>query len=173
MWKCHFFCQPPKHYLGAAWYQRDIKIPTCWKGKHFTLFLERTHWKSTVWIDDKEFPANDSLVAPHITDLGMLSPGKHRLTICVDNRLQLPAQGHLIDSHSISDSLGAAWNGIVGKIELRATNPVWIEGVQVFPNVETKSITVKGKIRNVTGTSPGKLSMSVSYTWGETTSPSE
>jgi len=148
-----FLSQPPKHYLGAAWYQRDIEIPADWQGRHFTLFLERAHWQSTVWVDDKEFPANNSLVAPHITDLGVLTPGKHRLTICVDNRLQLPTRGHLVDSHSISDSLGAAWNGIVGKIELRSTTPVWIEDVQVFPNVEKKSVLVKFKIGNATGKS--------------------
>jgi hypothetical protein len=162
-----FLSQPPKHYLGAAWYQRDIEIPTDWKDRHFTLFLERAHWKSTVWVDNQEFPANNSLVAPHITDLGVLTPGKHRLTICVDNRLQLPAAGHLIDSHSISDSLGAAWNGIVGKIELRATSPVWIENVQVFPNVGLKSLIAKGVIKNITGKSGHtKLRLWVSYTWG-------
>ena len=36
-----FLAQPPKHYLGAAWYQHDIEIPANWSGKHFTLFLER------------------------------------------------------------------------------------------------------------------------------------
>jgi hypothetical protein len=146
-----FLSQPPKHYLGAAWYQRDIDIPAGWQGRHFTLFLERAHWQSTVWVDDKEFPANNSLVAPHITDLGELAPGKHRLTIRVDNRLQLPARGHLVDSHSISDSLGAAWNGIVGKIELRATSSVWIEDVQVFPDETNKSALVKIRIGNATG----------------------
>jgi hypothetical protein len=146
-----FLSQPPKHYLGAAWYQRDVDIPTNWQGRHFTLYLERAHWQSTVWVDDKEFPANASLVAPHITDLGVLTPGKHRLSIRVDNRLQLPAAGHLVDSHSISDSLGAAWNGIVGKIELRATSPVWIDDLQVFPHLETKSLTVNGTIGNATG----------------------
>jgi hypothetical protein len=157
-----FLSQPPKHYLGAAWYQRDFEIPKSENGKLFTLFLERAHWKSTVWIDDKEFPANDSLVAPHITDLGMLSPGKHRLTIRVDNRLQLPAAGHLVDSHSISDSLGAAWNGIVGKIELRATSPVWIEDVQVFPDLTNKSALVKIKIGNQSG-SDGKGNLRILY----------
>jgi hypothetical protein len=162
-----FLSQPPKHYLGAAWYQRDVDIPTNWQGRHFTLFLERAHWQSTVWVDDKEFPANASLVAPHVTDLGVLTPGKHRLTIRVDNRLQLPAAGHLVDSHSLSDSLGAAWNGIVGKIELQSAPPVWIEDVQVFPHLETKSITVKGKISNITGTSgQDKLVLFVGYPWG-------
>jgi beta-galactosidase len=157
-----FLSQPPKHYLGAAWYQRDFEIPAGWQGRHFTLFLERAHWQSTVWVDDQPYPANDSLVAPHITDLGVLAPGKHRLTIRVDNRLQLPAQGHLIDSHSVSDGLGATWNGIVGKIELRATSPVWIEDVQVFPNVEKKSALVKIKIGNASG-SDGKGDLRILY----------
>src|SRR5476651_1340884 len=26
-----FLSQPPKHYLGVAWYQRDIEIPDSWK----------------------------------------------------------------------------------------------------------------------------------------------
>ena len=151
--KVPFLSQPPKHYLGAAWYQRDLEIPTNWQGRHFTLFLERAHWQSKVWVDDQDFPANDSLGAPHVTDLGALPPGTHRLTIRVDNRLQLPAAGHLVDSHSLSDALGAAWNGIVGKIELRATTPVWIEDLQVFPHVGTKSITVTGKFGNATGKS--------------------
>ncbi len=55
------------------------------------------------------------------------------------------------DSHSVSDSLDDAWNGIVGKIELRSTPLVWIENVQVFPHLETQSITVRGTLRNNTG----------------------
>jgi hypothetical protein len=155
-----FLSQPPKHYLGAAWYQRDFDVPTNWSGKHFTLFLERAHWQSKVWIDDQEFPANDSLVAPHITDLGVLTPGKHRLSVRVDNRLQLPAAGHLVDSHSISDGLGAAWNGIVGKIELRATPPVWIDDVQVFTLGTQGVVHVIVHIGNITGkTGNGFLSV--------------
>ncbi len=145
-----FLSQPPKHYLGAAWYQRNINIPAKWSGRHFTLYLERAHWQSTVWVDDHPYPANNSLVAPHITDLGQLTPGKHRLTIRVDNRTQLPSVGHLIDSHSISDALGAAWNGIVGQIELRSTPPVWIEDVQAFPNVSNQTIRVVIHIGNTT-----------------------
>src|ERR1051325_3681240 len=25
--KVPFICQPPRHYVGAAWYQRDVEIP--------------------------------------------------------------------------------------------------------------------------------------------------
>jgi hypothetical protein len=37
--KVPFLCQPPRHYLGAAWYQRDLDIPTHWAGRHLGLFL--------------------------------------------------------------------------------------------------------------------------------------
>jgi hypothetical protein len=146
-----FLSQPPKHYLGVAWYQRGLEIPAGWQGRHCKLFLERAHWQTTVWVDDRAYPPNDSLVAPHITDLGQLAPGKHRLSIRVDNRTQLPAQGHLVDGHSVSDALGATWNGIVGRIELTATSPVWIEEAQVFPNIANQSALIKVRIGNATG----------------------
>ena len=146
-----FLSQPARHYLGAAWYQRDLDIPAAAAGRHFTLFLERAHWQTTVWIDDHAYQPNDSLVAPHITDLGLLAPGKHRLTIRIDNRTQLPATSHLVDGHSVSDALGATWNGIVGRIELQATSPVWIEDAQVFSSVTKKSALVRVKIGNATG----------------------
>jgi beta-galactosidase len=151
MWKCRFFPSRRSIISARRGISATLRFPPNWQRQTFHAFLERAHWQSTVWVDDKEFPANDSLVAPHITDLGVLTPGKHRLTIRVDNRLQLPARGHLVDSHSISDGLGAAWNGIVGKIELRATTPVWIDDVQVFPNVGKKSALVKVRIGNATG----------------------
>jgi len=173
-----FLSQPPKHYLGAAWYQRDIEIPKDWSSKRVVLFLERVHWKSTVWLDDEEVGSDISLSTPHVFEIGVvgrarhsvraedpsagggahgvtrptaLAPGKHRLTIRVDNRLQLPAAGHLVDSHSISDALDAAWNGIVGKIELHATPPVWIEDVQIYPKPDLKTATVRVQIGNETG----------------------
>lgn len=146
-----FLAQPPKHYLGAAWYQREIEIPANARGQRFQLFLERAHWKTTVWLDQHEFPSDDALAAPHMTDLGSPAPGKHRLTIRVDNRMQLPAIGHMMDAHSVSDALGAAWNGIVGKIELRSTAPVWADGVQIFPNATDKSIRVRMTLHNISG----------------------
>jgi beta-galactosidase len=146
--KVPFLCQPPRHYLGAAWYQRDIEIPQDWRNRRITLFLERPHWKTTVWLDSKEIGSDLSLCVPHEFDFGLAPPGRHRLTVRVDNRMILPYRP---DAHSVSDSLGSAWNGIAGKIELRSTPPVWIETVQVFPIMETKSALVRVRIRNVTG----------------------
>jgi len=146
--KVPFISQPVRHYLGAAWYQRDLDIPPSWSGQHVTLFLERPHWESTVWVDNQKIGSNNSLCAPHEFDLGLLPVGHHRLTVRVDNRLIL---SYRPDAHSISDSLDQAWNGIIGKIELRATAPIWISELQVYPHVATKSVTVRGRIGNLTG----------------------
>ena len=55
------------------------------------------------------------------------------------------------DGHSVSDALGATWNGIAGRIELTATSPVWIDDAQVFPSVADKKVLIKVHIGNITG----------------------
>ena len=146
--KVPFLSQPPRHYLGPAWYQHEIEIPRYMVGRRILLTLERPHWETTVWIDDKKIGSDRSLVAPHIYDLGTLSFGRHRLTIRVDNRMVMPYRP---DAHSVSDSLGATWNGIVGKIQLEDTGRVWIDDAQVFPNLAQHTMLIRVKIGNATG----------------------
>jgi beta-galactosidase len=157
--KVPFLSQPERHYVGAAWYQRDIEIPKDWDGKRVTLFMERPHWKSTVWLDDKEIGSDLSLCVPHEYDFGIMSPGKHRLTVRVDNRMILP---YRLDAHSVSDSLDDAWNGIIGKIELRATAPVWADDIRIFANATNKTINVRYMLHNVSGrAASGKISFNI------------
>jgi hypothetical protein len=149
-----FLSQPPRHYLGAAWYQREIEIPAAWKDHRVSLFLERPRWESTVWVDEREAGSARSLVAPHEFGLGLLEPGRHRLTIRLDNRqiVRDPKDnGHMPDAHAVSDALGATWNGIAGRIELRSTPQVWISDVQAFPNVAEKSVRLRVVVGNITG----------------------
>ena len=135
-------------YTGPAWYQRTIDIPAKWKGKRVTLFLERCHWETRVWLDDKPMGEQDSLCVPHAHSLGTdLAPGKHRLTVRVDNTLKYDMGWA---AHSTSEQTQTNWNGIVGRIELRATDPVWIEDLQVYPDVGRKSVKVRVTIANET-----------------------
>lgn len=143
-----FVCQPPRHYLGAAWYQRDITVPANWEGRRISLFLERPHWETRVWLNHRLIGTNNSLCAPHEFDLGAVPPGPHRLYIRIDNRMILPYRP---DAHSVSDSLDSSWNGIVGAIELRATTPVWIADARVFPDIEKRSVRIKMRIGNASG----------------------
>jgi hypothetical protein len=149
--KMPYLSQPPRHYLGAAWYQRDIDIPAQSANRRFVLTLERTRWQSTVWIDDREIGSYRSFVAPHIFDLGSLTPGKHRLSIRIDNDTRKIQPPYRPDGHSVSDSEGATWNGIVGRIELSDTGLVWIDDAEVFPDVAARSVRIKLAIGNTTG----------------------
>ena len=117
-------------YVGPAWYQRDIEVPQDWSGKRVELFLERCHWETTVWLDGRNIGMLNSLSVPHIHELGRLSPGKHTLTICVDNTYKIPIGTW---AHAITEDTQGNWNGIIGRIELRATDPVWLRAVQVYP----------------------------------------
>ena len=144
--KMPFWLQPDRYYAGAAWYQRQIEIPQDWQGKRVVLFLERPHWKTTVWLDGQLIGSNDSLGTPHVHELGVdVTPGKHRLTIRVDNRMIVPVG---VDAHSASDHTQGNWNGIAGRIELRATDPVWIDDVRVYPNIKDKTAKVTISIGN-------------------------
>ncbi len=136
-------------YAGPAWYQREIEIPPNWAGKRVTLFLERCRWVTQVWLDGKYFGTQDSLIAPHVYDFGTnLTPGKHRLTICVDNTVKLNLGGFVsVLFGGTPDNM----NGIIGRIELKATPPVWIDDVEVYPDVDKKLAHVMVKIGNATG----------------------
>jgi hypothetical protein len=75
-------------------------------------------------------------------------PGKHQLTICVDNTVRINL------GQFVSALFGGTWgnlNGIIGRLELAATPPVWIEDVQVYPDVDKKLARVVVKIGNATG----------------------
>ena len=149
--KMPFWLQPDRHYVGAAWYQRRIEVPRNWRGKRLVLWLERPHWQTTVWLDGECLGSKDSLGTAHVHELGCdVAPGKHRLTIRVDNRMIV---GVGPNSHSVSDHTQGNWNGIAGRIELRATDPVWIDDVRVYPNIDDRTVRVTASLGNVTGES--------------------
>ena len=136
-------------YEGPAWYQRDVEIPGAWQGKQVSLFLERAHWSTTVWVDDKYVGTQDSLIAPHVYNLGTnLAPGRHRLTICVDNTRKIDL-GRFVSIYY--EGTQTNWNGLIGKLELRAKDLVSVADVQVYPDLDRKLAKVSVLITNVTG----------------------
>jgi hypothetical protein len=126
-------------YIGPAWYRRTIEIPKEWKGKRITLFLERVIWESRVWLDGKEIGQQNSLSTPHEFDLSSITPGKHVLLLRIDNRQQFDVGR----SHAYIEDTQSIWNGVVGKIELRATPPVWIDQVHLNPDPAKPSVEIR------------------------------
>ncbi len=157
--KVPFWLQPDKYYVGPAWYQREIDIPESWSGKRVVLFLERPHWQTRVWIDEREVGSGESLSTPHEFSVdGPLSPGRHRITIRVDNRVHIDVGEN---AHSVTDHTQGNWNGIAGRIELRATGRCWIEELDIDPQVASRSIKVRGKLAGNTPPEESKVTLQV------------
>ncbi|HOU30889.1 MAG TPA: beta-galactosidase [Bacteroidales bacterium] len=156
--KIPFWLKPVKYYSGVAWYQKEVNVPADWNNKKITLFLERCHWETTLFVNGRKAGTCNSLATPHIYDLtGFLREGKNMLTVRVDNRIIIPIG---VNSHSISDHTQGNWNGIAGEISLRVSSPVSIDEVRIFPDIKGKKARVVVNIDNPAGSEfRGRLTM--------------
>jgi len=142
-----FLSQPPKIYRGKAWYQTTIKLEDIIEGKWYSLYIENTRWRSHVWCDDTYLGDDFSLCTPHEFSLGFLEKKEYKLTICLDNSMQLPYRP---DGHGVSDALSAGWNGMAGRVELQSHLAVAIKEVRVFTDIDRKRATFEVTIQNHT-----------------------
>lgn len=126
-----------RKFDGAAWYQREVDIPANWMGRKIELHLERTKY-TQVWFDSLQVGEQGLYTASQPYDLTRVAaPGKHRITIMVDNRAERrPVQA---EAHQFSDNTQTNWNGLIGKLELVAFPPLWLDDVQIYPDLEARS----------------------------------
>jgi hypothetical protein len=158
--KMPFWLTQQKHYIGLAWYQKNVEIPSNWSGSHITLLLEHPHFITKVWIDGTEVGTQNSLTVPHLYDLTeFLKPGKHRISVRIDNRMKDIDVGS--NSHSVTDHTQGNWNGMVGALQLQTRPLVFLDYIQVFPDLKTKTALVKIKVLNQKSTAAsGKITLS-------------
>jgi hypothetical protein len=150
--KVPFWLQPERKYTGAAWYQRQITIPQSWQGRRAVVSFERAHWSTALWLDDRQMGFNDSLGAPHVYELGVLEPGDYVLSVRVDNRYLVSIRE---DAHAITDSTQSNWHGLVGRLTLASTTPVWIDDARVYSDIGRKTVRIAVDLGNATGR-PGR-----------------
>ena len=143
--KVVFWLSPDKYYVGQTWYQKEVTIPKGWKRKSISLKLERCHWETSLWVDGKKIGSENSLSVPHCYSLDGLKPGKHVLTVCVDNRVKDIEPGP--DAHSVSDNTQSNWNGIIGDLSLKARPVNHISSVRIEPLIHEKKIRASFHIK--------------------------
>lgn len=135
------------YWKGPAWYQKKVTIPESWAQKRITLFFERSK-NTRLWVDGTFCGWEDTLSAAQIFDVTKsMTPGEHTITVVVDNA-KMPPVG---PSHAVDERTQTNWNGIIGRMELIATDPVWIEDVQVYPNAAKKLARLRVQLGNITG----------------------
>ena len=142
--KFPFFLTPEKHFVGKVWYRKNIYIPRDWRNQYVTLFLERPHIETTVYVNGKEVGHQMSLSTPHQYDVSQhLVPGyRNTISVCVYNGIENVCVGQ--DSHSVTDQTQGNWNGIIGRMEL-SSHPqhLIIKQVKINPEPIDGKLQVK------------------------------
>jgi hypothetical protein len=147
--KFPFFLTPAKHYVGAAWYRKKVYVPDSWKGQRITLFLERPHIETTVFVNGQQVGHQMSLSTPHRYDVSKYIKGGHQneIAIRVYNGIENVGVGQ--DSHSVTDQTQGNWNGIAGRMELQAQwKKLNIKRVQIVPNADLSSVKIRVELEN-------------------------
>lgn len=163
--KVPFWLNPEKHYVGVAWYQKEIDIPQSWKNRPVELELERTHWETTLFLDGKEMGKHESLSTPYRYTFSELKPGKHVLSLRIDNRVNI-AVG--TNAHSVSDHTQSNWNGVIGTIALTAKPSVYIDNIQIYPNIADKTIKTVVSLNGTSASNGSTLLLQVEKKDGTT-----
>ena len=146
--KFPFFLTPEKHYVGGAWYRRSVYVPESWKKRHVTLYLERPHIETTVYVNGQKVGSDNSLSTPHlfdVTDYIQLG-ARNTIEVFVYNGIDRVGVGQ--DSHSVTDQTQGNWNGIVGRMELRAQpQRLRIDKVKIYPRPSTSSVRLQVELQ--------------------------
>lgn len=120
-------------FEGMAYYRRDVDIPKVWRGRSVLLTLERTK-ATSVFVDDVYVGSNSNISTAQSYDLtAVLTPGRHTLTVAVDNRRngRIPEQ-IFTSSHAATEDTQTNWNGIIGRISLVAQPKRFIDNVRLM-----------------------------------------
>ena len=134
-------------YVGRAWYKRTVTIPPTWKKKRIVLRMERTK-ATTVYVDNRLVGSQQGISAPQEYDITFqATPGKHIITIMVDNSSDGIPQQVLSNSHACTEDTQTNWNGILGSFFLEATNDLYIEKMQVMSHAEENAVDINVNVK--------------------------
>jgi hypothetical protein len=163
-----YIMTPTQLFVGEEDYVREFEVPAEWEHQQVTLFLERVHIKSRVFINGVEASSLyvcpemgkgcRSLGAPHQYDVtGLLKPGQtNRLLVKVSNTMdQVPMSKN---SYSVSDNCQGNWNGVVGTIRFVAQPAIRLQytDTRIFPDVAAQEARVQVMLRYGTQYKKGK-----------------
>lgn len=119
-----------------AWYARDIKIPSSWKGRRVYLVIGASDWDTSVWFDGQKLGTHQGGYMPfefELTDLITGGPA-HRLVIKVDDTY---SESHLFGKQEYGDVHGI-WQTVY--VEARGKN--FIKSIRFTPDIDASAVNV-------------------------------
>ena len=86
-----------------------------------------------------------------------VKPGRHVLRLEVDNRIDaVPVSGH-----QVSEDTQTNWNGILGRIELRAEGLPRFGRIRLFPNPSARTVDVEAEVVTPDGVSTNRQTIAL------------
>lgn len=135
-------------YEGAAWYEKEVMIPSSWANRPVELYIERTKL-SQLYINGKPLGSKNSVSSPHVYRVDSLfETGKNYIVIKVDNTKNLLPLG---GSHAYSEHTQTNWNGILGDFYLRVLPDISIRQIRIDTSVDGRG-TIRISLANHTET---------------------
>lgn len=127
-------------YDGPYWVQRKVTISKSQEGKTFELSLERVPGMSILYWDGTLIGEYHGYDVPQKFEIkpSLTISGPHIITIYT-SKLDI---SYRQSGHGLSSENGVGWNGIIGRIELRAETDLCLKDVQVYPDIHKNSIQV-------------------------------
>ena len=140
-------------FVGQAWYEREIEIGDWMKDYplELVMVLERTK-PTAVFVDGHFMGTNDNISTPQEYNLTKyLKPGKHRLTIMVDNTDRAVPPQVVTNSHAYTDDTQTNWNGILGRMTIEMRSALHIRDIDIETSAQRHevdaTINIEGRMK--------------------------
>jgi hypothetical protein len=159
-WQAQGYGEPTEnfthHYVGPAWYWRDVIVPQGWAGKTVELVVGGAFLYTTAYVNGAEIGQDAALTVPYRFDVtSFIKPGGQNV-ICL--RI---ANGKKIETHvnlrepNFSEPTGcgnfARLGGLYRTVSLEAHGPASIEAVVISTTVPNRTATFRVRVRNNSG----------------------
>ncbi len=121
-------------YQGAAWYQRELSVPSSWKGKRVLLKFGAVDWEAKVWLGSKSIGEHAGGYAPFQFDVtdAVTFGGRDTLTV----------RAYDTTDRSTPTGKQTGWythtSGIWQTVYLEAAGSSFIRKIRVIPDVDEK-----------------------------------
>ncbi len=109
------------HFIGKAWYARQVAVPADWTGRRVFLCFGGVHRYGAVWVNDTFLGEHIGYLSPFEFDITPLAtPGSSlRIAVRVDSEQRWDIDT-LIGCFDIIDYMDTYWGGLWGHVSLEA-----------------------------------------------------
>lgn len=123
-------------FIGKGWYRREVGIPGAWAGQRVFLAVTGVSRYARVWVNGR--PAGEHIgyvsAAQFEVTASVRTGEKAVIVIQVDSQQRWEVDA-LYGASALADYMDVPWGGIWGHVYLEARASVWLNDLQIQPDV--------------------------------------